>query len=240
MPSASRLKLPWIDASPTLGNLAVGNLRETLMATLKDDLGIHVETLMVCVGALHGYSARHATLERAESWRAQGKMLPGDALVEVQTTSGDLFTFGDWINEFIFPNDSPTICLAYLVYGKLQQFGFSDESMPDLQEMAHHYANALGTSAFETVRSPLDNTPHIQPREAIQTFWPAFLDIMKDPGPESAHVHEPLLDSSQWPVIAALVAGQLIEAAKDACDPLISAQLIFEAAMIGSKIEVKL
>ena len=64
--SATGVILPWKNktaAEEVAGNCATGNLRETLLGAIKDERGVHAETLMVVIGAIAGYAAAHSLWE---------------------------------------------------------------------------------------------------------------------------------------------------------------------------------
>ena len=231
------IALPWEATSPITGSLAIGNLRETLLSTLKNERGIHVESLMLCLGALHGRSAQHAALSRAEAELQEHSEIPDGALVEVQTETGGKFIFGDWINEFLFPSHTATISLSSIVFGQLIQLGCTEDDLPVLEEMATHYAKTVGTPEFHLVRVAEENTPHLLPKEAIEELWPLFVEVMNQPGPESVRGLEPRLRTEHWPILAAVVGAQFIELTKEVCHPLISAHILIESSIIGSKLD---
>jgi len=66
-PSMRAVRLPWSGtADEALHNLALGNLHASMLQWLKDEAGVHAETLMVAIGALAGFAGQNAALVRIE------------------------------------------------------------------------------------------------------------------------------------------------------------------------------
>ena len=64
-PRVETVVLPWQGKGDeeTVARLAIVSLRERLLLALKDERGVHAETLMVVSGALAGYP-RHSSFGR--------------------------------------------------------------------------------------------------------------------------------------------------------------------------------
>ena len=59
------VQYPWEGTDDVIVvNLAIGSLRDSLMKWLTSERGIHAETLLVSIGAIAGFAAQTAALER--------------------------------------------------------------------------------------------------------------------------------------------------------------------------------
>jgi hypothetical protein len=158
---------PWQPESFITGNLAIGNLRENLLKSLKTPRGIHSETLLTAVGALAGFAAQNAALARVTSQAQQAVTVPAGSIVVAGTKSGERFLFGDAINIHLFPEPNSTLPLFAIVGGAVIQAGLTPDQLPDYKEMARHVAAVVGGPEFGILRAPKDHQPQLQPIELL-------------------------------------------------------------------------
>lgn len=87
-------ELPWYPKTPIRGNLAVGNLRENLLARLKTERGVHTETLATGIGVIVGFAAQNAALVRAaETTKAKGAVVSTQDLLLANGADGKRYIF---------------------------------------------------------------------------------------------------------------------------------------------------
>jgi hypothetical protein len=230
-----RPAFPWEPDGSIKANLAIGNLREALLAWLKGDQGIHVETLMVVVGALAGFTAQNAAFR---SIGPPGTPAPKGALMMAEA-GGERYFFGDRINGYLVrqPGENRYPLWGYIAAAALQA-GMPESEMPDVPEMFGHIAGTVGTPAFGIPRAPAEHPSQITPRKALEVFWPAVKALLSNtdgPGPTKGTS----VAQEHWPLVVALVARQFIVIAKDTLNPRISLCLIMESAIAMSKIDPK-
>jgi hypothetical protein len=229
---------PWQPESTVTGNLAIGNLRENLLKSLKTQHGIHTETLLTAVGALAGFAAQNAALAQVTSHAQQEVTVPPGSIVVAGTTSGERFLFGDAINIHLFPEPNSTLPLFALIGSAVIQAGLTPDQLPNYKEMAKHVAAVVGGPQFGLLRAPKDHQPQLQPLELLLRLWPLTRDLMGLPLPKSIPPdREPPLKEVHWPIVVSLVASQFIAMAKGVLNPGIGAALVMESAVITSKID---
>ena len=137
---------PWQPQSEITGNLAIGNLRENLLQRLRDERGVHAETLVTAIGAITGFAAHNAALNRAATMTSQLADLPqfSNGLVLVETQSGEQYLFGDWINVHLFNDPGSQFPLYGLVAASAIQIGVTRKDLPDYEEIARHVVSVIG------------------------------------------------------------------------------------------------
>jgi hypothetical protein len=228
---------PWQPASTLTGNLAIGNLRENLLKALKTERGVHTETLLTSIGALAGFAAQNAALDRVTS-KERDPANPPLSMAIAQTKAGEAFLFGDAINVYLFQEPASHLPLIALVSGAAIQAGVQPGELPDCREMASHVARVVGGPDFGKLRAPKDHAPQHQPLELLRQFWPLARDMMRLPPPKRFFLaSEKPLQENHWPIVVSIVASQLILMTKEALNPRIGAALIMESAIITSKID---
>jgi hypothetical protein len=226
---------PWQPESTITGNLAIGNLRENLLKSLKTQRGIHTETLLTAVGALAGFAAQNAALNQVTS---PDPTSPRLSIAIAQGRGGEKYVFGDAVNLYLFPEPNSTLPLFALIGGAVIQARLAADDVPDYKEMAKHVAAVVGSPQFGLLRAPKDHRPQLEPLELLGKLWPLTRDVMRLPLPKSIPPdREPPLKEIHWPIIVGLVAAQFIAMTKDVLSPRIGAALVMESAIITSKID---
>jgi hypothetical protein len=199
--------------------------------------GVHAETMMVVIGALAGFAAQTAACEALK--RTQGQAAKdGVAIVVVTADTGEKFYFGDLINGYLVPQGTSEYPVWGLVAAAAIQAGVPGAELPDCNEMFRYVAGSIGKPEFGIPRTPANHPIHLRPRQALELFWPRVKFILSrtdGPGPAKGHSVAP----EHWPIVAALVARQLVAMAKNTLDPRLSVALIMESAIAMSKVDPK-
>jgi hypothetical protein len=238
MPTTTVTSYPWQPESTGTGNLAIGNVRESLMKALKNQRGIHTETLLTAVGALAGFAAQNAALNHMASKTRREATTRPLAFAVAQTKSGERLLFGDVINIHLFPEPESVLPLGALVAGAAVGAGTKEDELPNYAEIAAHVASVVGTPEFGTLRTPKEHPTQLQPLDALRKFWPMARHILMRPPPKRFFGRrETPLQEKHWPIIIGLVASQYIAMTKAVLSPHIGAALIMESAVITSKID---
>jgi hypothetical protein len=224
--------LPWVPDGEIEANLAIGSLRDSLLAWLTTDRGVHVETLMTVVGSLAGFAAQQAVWDQI---RKAGKPVPKDEFAVATTQSGEKFYFGDLLNGYIIPEGARDWTLWGFAAAAAVEAGLPETALPDYAEIFAHVTRTIGTQDFGIPRVPEDHRPHLMPREALARFWPRakfILERTDGPGPVPNGVAV-----EHWPAVIGLVARQFILMSRGALDPGLSLRLVMESAIAMSKID---
>lgn len=221
----------WSGDDETLGNMAIGHVRDNLMAFMKNERGIHAESLMVAIGALAGHAALHATFAVAAAEPAKA------SLVTVETSDGATYYAGDTLNAFLIPENPEIVSLWGLIAAAALALGVPQAELPDYVGIFRRAATTLGTPAFGQVDVPENHTPGATPRQFLDAFWPSIRRLLGWSNPTLAGGHT--LPTRYWPYVFGMVARQYIEMTRDVLDPRLSLRLIMEAAIPMSKVDPK-
>ena len=231
-------RMPWAPHCPIRGNLAIGNLRENLLQAMSTERGIHAETLMAAIGALAGFAAQNAALDRAAAVTLAGESLEQYSVILVDTKTGERHLVGEWINEPLFESRGDgSFPLWGFIAAAAQDGGAALDRLADIREMAGHVAGSLGGPDYGKLRAPAGHTPGMQPNDLLAHLWPLLGQIIRLPAPQSIEEREPPLSEMHWPVIISIVAGQYLRMIKDVLAPQIAFALCMESAVISSKLD---
>lgn len=109
-------QVPWGEEDTVAAATAIDRLQIFLLNALKDERGVHAETLLTAVGALAGFSAQHTIWKTVV---APGKMPIQDekdhnrgAFIIVKDANGEHYFFGDLLNSYIVPQNKDGIPLG--------------------------------------------------------------------------------------------------------------------------------
>ncbi len=194
---------------------------QMLMEKLLTERGIHIETIFAALGALAGFGCQMAI---REGFIKTGKLPEREALVEVVTTSDEVYYFGDFLNEPLLSVAPGRVSVLGLVLAAAEAAGA--KMFPDIEEIVMRAASTCGTPEFFEMNVPKDHQPQIAPLEALRLYWPECREVL-----ENAHT-----DPVHWGWIIAQAAQTLIVQTKDILEPEMAAKIIMEAAIPMSKI----
>jgi hypothetical protein len=233
--TAAVTTFPWQPDSTVTGDLAIKSLREALMSALKNERGIHTETLLTAAGALAGFAAQNAALDRLTSRDPAAPKL-GIAIAQMQT--GGKMIFGEAVNVFLYPEAHSTLQLFSIIAGAATQAGVAPAELPDLKEMAAHVAQVVGTADFGKLRAPPEHQPQVPPLELLRKLWPLTRDVLRRPPHKTLFRRsEKPIRETHWPIVISIVGSQFIGMTKGVLNPRVSASLVMESAIITSKID---
>ena len=208
----------------TPGQQALGDtptrIADWLMRELKDQRGIHCETLLTVIGALAGYAAQQALWEGMVK---PGKLAIAQAFKVVETPSGATYFFGDTLDSLLTSMEPKHVSVWKIVAGSALTTG--GDHLPNVNDLLRHSAATAGTSAFGLPRVPDDHLPSILPRAALERFWPGARLLLA--------LSEPL----QWPLLMAHAAQKLMLAMKGSIAPDLAVKIVMEAAVPMSRVD---
>jgi hypothetical protein len=218
-------------------------MRDSLLKWLSGERGVHVETLMVAMGALAGFAAQNAALR---SIAPPGTPMPGKAIVTVDA-GGTRYYFGDRINGYLVRQSGE---YAYPLWGfaaaAALEAGTSETDLPDVSEMFSHVSKTVGTPAFGIPRTSKEHPFHLTPHKALEAFWPGAKMVLSNADgllvrgmgcPETDPEYRMSVPEAHWPLIMGLVARQFVSMAKDALAPHLALSLLMESAIMMSKVD---
>ena len=250
-PQTRPFVLPWKGSDDEVPvNIAIGSLRESMLAWLKTERGVHLETLLCSIGALAGFAAQTAAFRRVETRDFPGadpKMATAamaehlrnaNLMVVANAKSGEAFYFGDLINGYIVPQPTNAYALWNFVAAAAIETGLPPAELPDCRGMFQFIAQSVGSPEFGVPRVAKEHQPQLAPRAALNLFWPRarFILTREDgPGPAKGR-HVP---PNYWPLVIDLVAWQCLLMSKGKLDPKIAVALLMESAIAMSKVDPK-
>jgi hypothetical protein len=202
-----------------LGDLPT-RIADWLMREVKDQRGIHCETLLTVVGALAGYSAQQALWEGMVK---PGKLAISQAFKVVEMPSGATYFFGETLDTILASMEPKHLSIWKIVAGGAIAGG--GEHLPEMNNLLRHCAATVGTSAFGLPRLPDDHLPSIMPRAALERFWPGVRLLLA--------LAEPL----HWPLHMAHAAQKMMQAMKGSIAPDLAVKIVMEAAVPMSRVD---
>jgi hypothetical protein len=195
-------------------------IADWLMREVKDQRGIHCETILTVIGALAGYSAQQALWEGMVK---PGKLAITQAFKVVETNSGGTYFFGEALDTLLTSVEPKHLSIWKIVAGSTITGG--GEHLPDIDDLLRHCVATVGTSAFGLPRLPDDHLPSIMPRTALEEYWPGARLLLA--------LAEPL----HWPLHMANAAHKLIQAMKSSIAQDLAVRIVMEAAVPMSRID---
>ena len=191
---------------------------EQLMAALKNDKGVHVESLLAVLGSLAGYACHAAVREELVD---SGKHNENEVFTVIRDNAGRKYYFGDLPNN---PLAEGQVSIWSLVGGAAQHLGVT--TLPDLTPIFSHVPKTVGEESFGVPRIADPHKPGDVPLDYVKLFWPNLLPMLDE------FCDRPM----ERPVLLGLAAQQVIEMGKDIVPPEIAAELVMECAIPMSKI----
>lgn len=231
-PDTQDAELPWGPEGEIAANASIATLRENLLEAIKDDKGVHTESLMVAIGAIAGYAATYMIWE---TMIRTGKAQLMKDLHVLQGADGKSYYSGDMLNAILLPQAGSRHTIWEFVATGALQAGAAQADLPDIEEIFAHVAGAIGSDAFGVVRVPDDHQPAFTPYEALHAVWPRTREMFASTQVPGAQGRS--LAIQHWPVVAAIVAQHYIVMGRDALSPGLSARIVMESAVAMSKID---
>jgi hypothetical protein len=193
---------------------------ERLLGAMRDERGVHVESLATALGALAGRACQIAALEGLHSGAAEYR---GLSLLTVGGANGDEYFVGDAINRPLAESKNSVWSLAA---GAAQQHG---AQVPDLNELFQHSASTLGGAEFGLPRFAPGTNAGGTPRSYLAMWEPLQANVRHAaPRPE------------QWPVAYGLAVQNLFATAKGHFDLGVLTRVVMDSAIATSKLKLPL
>ncbi len=207
-------------SDPLIGaKIGAAEIVTRLTSAVKDERGVHIETMLGALGALAGFACAASVVALSEK---SGKALADMEVLTVTARDGSQYLYGDAINA---PFLSDPYAVWGLVGGMAQHLG--GHALPDAKELLAHVAASIGSSTFGVPRLPANHQPGISPVKAVHDLWPVFRQQREQfcDGPK------------QWPVLFGLAAQRVMEMGRQQIDPDLAARVVLECAAPMSKLD---
>lgn len=190
-----------------------------LLSAMKNDKGVHVESLFCALGALAGYACQANLREQAI---ARG-MNPNAPFQVAKTANGKSYYFGDPLNSALAEGKLSVWSLAA---GAAQHNGAT--SLPDINEIFQRTASNIGSGKFGIPNAIPGHAAGELPDAYLRSLWPALLPIVKK------MAGDPML----WPLVYSFAIQEAMDMAKNTIPPHIALAIVMEAAIPMSKVEL--
>lgn len=192
---------------------------QRLLRGMKNERGVHFESLLCALGSLAGYSCQ-ANL-RAQ---AAEKGLPETAaLIVMETKDGKKYFYGDPLNKAL-AEDSYSIW--GLSAGAAQHNGCKE--LPDIKNIFTHVTQTTGTELFGIPRLPDGHNVGDMPINYLKTLWPLMFPMAK------TFCQRP----AEWPLLFGIAIQEALDLGKDVLAPDIALLIIMESAIPMSKVDL--
>lgn len=205
---------------PLIGaKLGSKEVNQRLINAMKNEKGVHVESLLCALGALAGYACQ-------ANLRAQAleKGMPETAAFTVIDTADEKkYFFGDPLNQVLSESQYSVWGLAV---GAAQHNGCS--SLPDIAEIFGHVSKTVGGVEFGIPRIPDGHQPGDTPINYLKVLWPSLLPTIKQ------FCQKP----SEWPILLGLAIQEIMDMGKGVIAPDLALKIVMESAIPMSKVDL--
>lgn len=185
----------------------------TILNALKDNKGVHAESLLWYLGALGGYSCQ-ATL-REVFGEEENK-----ALVEVKTQNGEVYYFGDYINNYLLSHKYSIWGLSAGIVEKI-----TGKIELDVNDVVQYNTGVLGTTEYGRPRVGLKFTE--SPKERVKILWPLVINKVGQ-----------FCKDKYWPIMFGMAIQEAIRFSQNTVEPKIALQIVMDSAVAMSKIDI--
>lgn len=190
-----------------------------LFAAMKNDRGVHVESMLCVLGALAGYACQAEVRAIA---RAKG-LADADVFQFVTAADGRRYYFGDMLN-------APLLTAEPSLWGIVGAAATAAgaASLPDAHAVFRHAAATIGAAGFGVPRVPAKHQPGQGALAYLKQSLPVLFPLVRGLCP----------DPAAWPVVFGLAIVRTIEAAGGAIDPVVAFTIAMDAAVAMSKVDL--
>ena len=147
-------------------------INSLLLAELAGGRGVHVETALTTVGALAGFSCQMAI---RDGFITDGQASIEEALIEIKTTSGELYYSGSLLIEGLASNNPDNYSVWRFIGGAVQQSG---RNLPDMQAILDRKLSEIGTEAFLVPNIPAEHVPSHPAQDLLWKYWNITRNIL--------------------------------------------------------------
>lgn len=184
-----------------------------LVASIKTDKGIHIESLLTALGALAGYACQMSV---REEWVNSGKLPEHEAFVVRIGADGRKYYFGKLVTKPLVENP---YSLWSLAAGAARESGSTE--LPDLLAIFKHVAGTVGNEQFGIPNVPEQHKAGDLPVNYVKNLWPKFTPVI------TMFADSP----ADWPIVMAIAAQQIIEMANKVIDSKTAVTIVMESAI---------
>lgn len=186
----------------------------TVVNSLKEEKGVHAESLLWYLGALGGYSCQGAL---REIFSDDIKKI----LVEIDTESGEKYYFGDYINNYLLSHKYSIWGLSAAVVEKI-----TGKIEFDLNDAVQHNSRVVGTEEYAKPRMGLKFNEN--PIDIIRVIWPPIIQKVGE-----------FCEKKYWPIMFGIAIQEAIKMTQNGLEPKVALQIVMDSAIAMSKIDIR-
>lgn len=206
---------------PLIGaKLGARELNQRLLSAIRNERGVHTESLLSSLGALAGYacqaSLRSEALSRGESANAP--------FTVVQDANRRRYFFGDLLNQRLTEGRYSVWNIAT---STLRKDGL--QSLPDLTPIFKHVSESVGSEQFGIPRFPDGHNASDLPLNYVKDLWSVVLPLVRQYSTRPA----------EWPVLFGFALRDVLRTSKDVLAPEVALLVIMESAIPMSKVDLQ-
>lgn len=203
--------------------LGGANILNSLMNAMRDERGVHVDSLLCVLGCLAGYACQNAV--RYEYVKCKG--IPEEKVfVAVKDADGSSLLCGDMLNKPL-AEDRYSVCSV--LAGAAVRLGLDDIVQKlDVNEIFKYNASVMFTDKYGIPRLPDGRSTSDTEVNYVTALWPAFRPMALK-----------FVTEDKLPLVFAFAAQEAVVFAKDALDPITAMRLVIESAVAMSKVTIK-
>jgi len=222
-PSAESLKRAMEDkraADPLIGaKIGSKEIVAQLVAGMKNERGVHIESLLGLLGSLAGFACIASIHAEAVRLNVPMQMF---GVLEIGSKGTGRHYIGDGLNARLLTDQ---VSVWGLVAGMAHHLGA--KRPPDLNELVDHAVRTMGGPQGGVPRLPPEHPISRLPIEFVRDMWPALADRRDF---FCAHPRE-------WPILFAMAAQQVMEMGRGVLDPELALTIVMECAVPMSKVD---
>lgn len=209
---------------PLIGaKVAAQEILNMLLQFMKDDKGVHTESLLCALGSLGGIAAQASIRAKNIS-----NSLPETASLScAESTNGSKFYFGDDLNHILAGDPYSVLSLAAAGAESIGVKDISKNYVSIVKELLEYSIDTMGGEKYGIPRLPQNHMPASNPIEYAK-LWPVIKPKIELFCPNPSH----------WPVLFGLAIQNALDMAKDAVDPAIAIKIVMESAVPMSKVDL--
>lgn len=190
-----------------------------VLSLLKDEKGVHIQSLFCALGALAGYACQASIRAQAEALKK-----PESTVFLVATTKdGKKFYFGDLLNK---PLAEDKLSVWSLAAAAAQQNGCA--TLLDVENIFKHATESVGSDSFGIPRVPEFHRAGDLPVNYVKVLWPIVLPIAK----------VFCINPAEWPILFGLAIQEAMGASKEVIAADMALQIVMESAIPISKVDL--
>jgi hypothetical protein len=214
---------------PLLGaKLGARDLLERLIEALRDDRGVHAESLLTLLGAMAGLATQASLRERAlaaglpELSPFQVVRLEAAGEAGAEGEAGEAFLTGDRLLRALA---AEPLSLWDLAAAEAQSLGCLP--LPDREPLIAWGVAQLGRGDdYGRPDVPEKHQPRPGSLASALEIWPLLRDLLRSACP----------DPAQWPALTGLAAQDALRRTAAVVDPCVGLQLLMQAAIAAAKL----